>query len=157
MHRRCSKAYYVASWSRCRRQDAYVTSHIWHLCGEKHKQNTCDVQIRFNACGSEPVESIKSHHFMNFSWLRYQISNDHCIIKTINCVFDHHSIISSSNVFKIEFLWRYDIKLAMKLSANVSNTISSSPLSSKKETFLEYQNVLFLLIFQQTCMHNERL
>ena len=121
---------------------AFLRRKIWIL-----QQNTCDVRIKFNACDSISFESIKSHHFMNFSWLRYQISNGYYIIKTIDCVFDHYSLISSSNVFKIEFLWRYNIKFATRLWMSISNTISISPSSSKKKTFLGHQNVLFLLIF----------
>ena len=132
---------------------------LWHPSRESHQQThikPCDVRIRFSACGSGAPGPIRSHHFMDSSWLRYQIPNDHCTTKTIDCVFDHHSLISSPNVFKTEFPWRHNIKLATRLWTSVSNTISSTP-SPKKKTFLEHQNVLFLLIFQQKCMHNERL
>ena len=147
MHWWCSKAYHVAIWPRCRRQDACATSYIWHVCGEKHKQNICDVQIRFSACGSRSFEPIRSHHFMNFSWLRYQISNDYCIIITIDCVFDHHSLIFSLNVFKIGSLWRYDIKFATRLWISISNTISISLSPPKKGTLLGHQNCFVFIDF----------
>ena len=146
MHRWCPKAYHVASWPRCRRQDACAISSLrrktWIL-----QQSTCDVQIRFNAYGSESPEPIKSHHFMDSSWLRYQISNDHCITTTIDCVFDHHSLISSPNVFKIEFSWRHDIKLATRLWTSISNTISMSLLPPKKGTLLRRQNCFVFIDF----------
>ena len=106
---------------------------LWHPSRESHQQThikPCDDRIRFSACGSGPPGPIKSHHFMDSSWLRYQIPYTS---KTSDCVYDHHLLISTPIFFILEALWRHDNRLPTRLSANVSNTISMSPSPSEKD------------------------
>ena len=67
------------------------------------------------------------------SWSGYQISSGHCTTKTSNCVFGHHLLISSSNVFKTEPLWRHDSVLATSPLLDLQNGLSSSPSLPEKD------------------------
>ena len=94
---------------------------FWYLNRESHQQTHIklnNVRIKFNVNDSKPPELIKSHHFINFLWLRYQISNEHCVIKTLNCVFNYYLFIFTSIFFIFEILYRYNIQLATRLFTN---------------------------------------
>ena len=125
---------------------------LWHPNRENHQQTHIkpyqkhDVQIRFNACGSRSSESIKSHHFMNSLWLRYQISY---ISKTSDCVYDHNLLIFTPIFFILKALWRHNKKLATRLSANVSNTISISSSPSEKNVIKTSKCFIFIDFFNK--------
>ena len=87
----------------------------------------------------------------------YRISDDYCITKTLDYVYDHHLLISTSIFFILKALWRYDNRLATRLSANVSNTISMSLSSPEKETLRRYQKNFIFIVFQQACIHSGHL
>ena len=123
---------------------------FWHPSRESHQQThikSCDVRIRFSFCGSRLPESIRSHHFMNFSWLRYRIQKNYWVIKTSDCVFNHHLLISLSNVFKIEVLWRYNSGLATSHPLNLRNKLSSSSSLSKKVKLRASKRLCFYWFF----------
>ena len=119
---------------------------LWHLSRENHQQThikLCDVQIRFNVCDSGSPESIKSHHFMNFSWLRYQIPNGHCISKTSDCVYDHYLLISTPIFFILEVLWRHNSRLAMTHSSKVPcHSWNSTPTSFDLDKLLKRTRII---------------
>ena len=75
MHKQCPKTCHVADWSHCRCWWPRSISHKWHFM-EKDIQKPYQrhgVQIRFSTCDSEPPGSIKSHHFLDSSWLRCRV------------------------------------------------------------------------------------
>ena len=120
---------------------------LWHPSRESHQQThikICDVRIRFSACGSEPSGPIRSYHFMNSSSLRYQVPNDHCTTKTSDCVFDHHLLISSPNVFKIEASRRHDDILATGYRLSTQRITSSSPSPPEKDIVETSKSFVFI-------------